>query len=199
MSANTAISISGASTRVIDLSAHLNNVAATSATATDAGQFNVWGNSFASLNLPAGPVVDVDGIEFRVGQLHSSEPDNVRCEGQHITVDPGRYDWLYVIASAERRVEDELALYFSDSNVDFEPIRISDFWAAPPAFGETVAFQSSTMHYPHHVQFGITATMWCQRVPIVRRADLVGLRLPRNSALHIVAATLQCTPVELGQ
>jgi hypothetical protein len=38
--------------------------------------------------------------------------------------------------------------------------------------------------------------MWCQRVPVTRRADLVGLRLPRNPALHIFAMTL--VPAAVG-
>jgi hypothetical protein len=38
--------------------------------------------------------------------------------------------------------------------------------------------------------------MWCQRVAVVRRAPLSGIRLPRNVAMHIFAATLMAsTPV----
>lgn len=179
-------------TRAVDLSALFNNVAATPAAAVETGGFNVWGNSFAADHLPDGSgLVMVDGIEFALGPLNSAEPDNIRCYGQYVDVVTGNYDWLYVIAAAERRIEDEIALHFADDSVDFEPLRLSDFWVAPAVFGETVAFQSPIMHYPHHAQFRVPATMWCQRVPVTRRAPLAGVRLPRNPAVHVFAATLQ--------
>lgn len=187
MSIDSAPALTG---RHVALAAALNNVASTPASRTSQGAFNVWRNSFAAEELPSGSTVLVDGLSFQVHHLSDQQPDNVRCDGQLLDVPAGRYDWLYLIAAAERRVEDEICLFFADQTADFEPVRISDFWAAPPVFGETPAFGSQAMHYPHHVQFGVPATMWCQRVPVTRRADLVGLRLPRNPALHIFAMTL---------
>ncbi len=35
--------------------------------------------------------------------------------------------------------------------------------------------------------------MWAQRVAVTRRAELAGLRLPRNIAVHLFAVTLQRT------
>jgi hypothetical protein len=175
----------------LDLSALCNNIGVSAASATETGRFNVWGNSFSAEHLPLpGSAVTVDGVPFLLPPLGSGGPDNVRCEGQVFDVTPGRYDWLYLLASAERRAEDEVALHFTDGSVDFEPLRLSDFWAAPPMFGETRAFESAAMHYPHHVQFDVPATMWCQRVAIVRRAELARIRLPHNIAMHIFAATL---------
>ncbi len=102
----------------------------------------------------------------------------------------GRYDWLYVLAASERRAEDELALYFADGSVDFEMLRVSDFWAAEAAFGEPVGFESATMHYPRHVQHGVQARVWLERVPVTRMAVLDEPQLPKNIAMHIFAATL---------
>lgn len=175
----------------VDISDHRNNTAISSATATKAGQFNVWGNSFAAEHLPAGgSLVHVAGVPFRFPPVCAG-PDNVRCAGQFIAVPPGRYDWVHVLAAAERRCEDTVELNFGDGRLDAEPLRISDFWAAPAWFGELLAFESPVMHYPHHVQRGVSALMWAQRVPVTRRADLAGIRLPRNVAMHIFAVTLQ--------
>ncbi len=179
--------------RIIDLSAHLDNVGTSTRSDTGSGRFNVWGNSFAAEDLPAGGAgVVIDAVPFTLPEIGTGAPDNVRCAGQYIDVPPqdGPADWLYLLAAGERRVEDEIALHFADGSVDFEPVRVSDFWAAPPAFGETAAF-STLMHYPIHVQFGVPATIWCQRVPVTRRAPLAGIGLPHNLALHIFAATLQ--------
>ena len=100
---------------------------------------------------------------------------------------------MHVLASSERRCEDTVELSFADGTVDPEPLRVSDFWSAPPWFGEVKAFESPVMHYPHHVQRGVSAMMWAQRVPVTRRAVLGGLRLPRNVAMHVFAVTMQRT------
>lgn len=190
----TDVLVSAAVTRrfdPVDISSHRNNTAISSATATKAGQFNVWGNSFAAEYLPeGGSLVHVGGVPFRFPPVCAG-PDNVRCAGQFITVPEGRYDWVHVLAAAERRCEDTMELNFGDGPVDGEPLRVSDFWAAPAWFGELLAFESPVMHYPHHVQRGVSAVMWAQRVPVTRRADLAGIRLPRNVAVHVFAVTLQ--------
>ena len=191
----------GANTRLrangdlaVPLVGHLNNVGATSPRNTGSGAFNVWGNSFAAEHLPpAGPGV-VDGVEFDFPVVGTGEPDNIRCEGQLVDVPTGAYDWLYVLAAAERRAEDDVALHFDDGAVDFETLRISDFWAAEAAFGERVAAESPVMHYPRHVQPDVPARLWIQRVPVTRRAALAAIRLPRNVAIHVFALTLRERP-----
>ena len=175
----------------IPLDGHLNNVGATFSTNTRTGAFNVWGNSFAAEHLPpAGPVV-VDGVRFDFPAVGTGETDNVRCDGQLVDVPAGAYDWLYVLAAAERRAEDDVTLHFEDGQVDFEALRISDFWAAEAAFGERLAFESPVMHYPRHVQPNVPARLWSQRVPVTRRATLETIRLPRNVAIHVFALTLR--------
>lgn len=177
----------------VDISGHRNNTAISAATETGAGEFNVWGNSFAAEYLPAGKsLVHVEGVPFGFPPVCDG-PDNVRCAGQFLRVPEGRYDWIHVLAAAERRCEDTVELSFADGSVDAEPLRVSDFWAAPAWFGEVKAFESLVMHYPHHVQRGVPAVMWAQRVPVTRRGDLTGILLPRNVAVHVFAVTLQRT------
>ncbi|MFF6773013.1 hypothetical protein ACFY8W_05550 [Streptomyces sp. NPDC012637] len=188
--------VSSAITRLcdpVDISGHRNNTAVSAATDTKAGRFNVWGNSFAAEYLPAGgSLVHVAGVPFRFPPVCDG-PDNVRCEGQFLEVPEGRYDWVHVLAASERRCEDTVGMHFADGAVDAEPLRVSDFWAAPAWFGEVKAFESLVMHYPHHVQRNVSALMWAQRVPVTRRAGLTGVRLPRNIAVHVFAVTLQRT------
>jgi hypothetical protein len=192
----TDISVSSARSRLcdsVDISGHRNNTAISTATETRSGAFNVWGNSFAAEYLPAGKsLVHVDGVPFDFPPVCDG-PDNVRCAGQYIRVPENRYDWIHVLAASERRCEETVELTFADGSVDAEPLRVSDFWAAPAWFGEVKAFESLVMHYPHHVQRGVPAGMWAQRVPVTRRACLTGILLPRNVAVHVFAVTLQRT------
>ena len=182
--------------RPLDLEPHFDNDAISRADNPGDGRFNVWGNSFAAEHLPpGGAAVAVDGVPFRFPPTEDGRANNIRCAGQLVAVPPARYDWLYLLAAAERRTEDALALHFADGGADFEPLRISDFWAAPAWFGETAAFVCPVMHYPHHVQARLPATLWCQRVPVTRRATLTAVRFPRNLAIHVFAATLLAPPV----
>lgn len=177
--------------RAVDLSDHFNNRGASPAGDTAAGEFNIWGNSFPAEHLPApGTWRYVDGVPF-IRSAPNPLGDNVRCAGQYLPVPAGHYDWLHLMVASERRAEATLALHFAGGAVDFEVLRVSDFWAeAPAAFGERPVVATPVMHYPHHVQPRVPAQLWAQRVPATRREPLVGLRLPRHIAIHVFALTL---------
>jgi len=175
----------------VGLSGHCNNRAISAADDTRSGQFNVWGNSYPAAHLPdPGSRVQVAGVPFDF-PARGPGGDNARCCGQLITLPPDHYDWLHLLTAAERRAEDTVALHFEDGDVDFETLRVSDFWAAPARFGERSAFATTQMHYPHHVQAGLSALIWSQRVPVTRYQRLTAIRLPRNIAIHVFALTLQ--------
>lgn len=177
--------------RAVDLAGLRNNRGFSERTDTGAGRFNVWGNSFPAEHVPPpGRTIVVDGVPF-VMPPRDPAGDNVRCAGQYVPVPAARCDWAHLLAAAERRAEDTVALHFDDGAVDLEALRVSDFWAAPAWFGEREAFRAPVMHYPHHVQPGVPALMWAQRAPVARRTPLVGLRLPRNVAIHVVAITVE--------
>lgn len=181
----------------MDLSAYWNNRAVSDTDGLGSGAFNIWRNSFPAEHLPGpGEKLVVGGVPF-VFPRPTSAGDNLRCAGQYVPLPDGHYDWVRMLAAAERRVEDVVALHFADGQVDFETLRVSDFWAAPAWFGETEAVRTPVMHYPHHVQSGVPAMLWSQRVPVTRAARLAGLRLPRHVAVHVFALTLQRTPPEL--
>jgi hypothetical protein len=182
--------------RAVDLTEHLNNRAVTTESRKGDGKLNVWRNTIPSQHFPAaGSRVEVDGIPYRMAP--ESAYDNVRCAGQYVTVPEGRYDWIRVLATGERRAETEIAVHFADGHVDFEALRVSDFWHAPPRFGESVAYRTPVMHYPHHVQERVRAGVFSTRVPVSRQAPVRALRLPRHVGVHVFALTLQCTPDEL--
>ncbi|GAA5074816.1 hypothetical protein [Streptomyces similanensis] len=175
----------------VRLDKHWNNRAVSAVGETGAGRFNVWRNSFPAEHLPApGGELVVGDVPYRFPQT-TADGDNIRCAGQYLPLPEGRYDWIHLLASGERRVESELALHFADGEVDFEAVRVSDFWAAPARFGEREAARTPVMHYPHHVQQGVAAVLWSQRVPVTRIATLHGVRLPRHIALHVLALTLE--------
>lgn len=87
-------------------------------------------------------------------------------------------------------------MHYADGSVDFECLRVSDFWHADAAFGDREAFSTEHMHYPFHVQPNLRGSVWFQRVPVSRMAPLVAIALPANVAIHVFAMTLIPTHLE---
>ncbi|WP_137992796.1 hypothetical protein [Streptomyces vilmorinianum] len=179
----------------VDLTAHADNTGITPADALDAGAFNLWGNTFPAEELPPGGPVEVDGIPFLFPRHAPGAPDNIRCAGQLIELPAGRYDWIQVLAAAERRTEDQVLLHYGDGSVDPEWLRVSDFWPETASrLGGTAAYTCGRLHYPRHVERKFGPTLWRHRVPVPREAELTAVRLPDNPAVHLFALTLVPAP-----
>ena len=176
----------------VEIAEHFDNRGTTTAGDTSGGAFNIWGNTFPAEELPApGSVVDVGGMPFLFRALGPTGADNMRCSGQALSLPPGRYDWIHVLAAAERRTEDTVVLRYRDGSVDREWLRVSDFWPETPArFGEREAFRCTAMRYPRHTQRGMSPVIWHTRISVPRQAELTALRLPDNPAMHVFAMTL---------
>ncbi|MGP3983825.1 hypothetical protein [Streptomyces sp. KR80] len=175
----------------VDLSGYADNTGITRPGRLSDGAFNIWGNTFPADELPsAGPVV-VDGVPFRFPAGPTGEPDNVRCAGQLVELPAGRYDWIQLLAAAERRTEDQLLLHYGCGAVDPEWLRVSDFWPQTASrFGESAAYRCTRMHYPRHIERRMGPVIWRQRVPVPRASELTAVRLPDNPAVHLFAMTL---------
>ncbi len=174
----------------LTIAPNCNNIGTTTSANLTDGAFNVWGNSLSVDSFP-GVSTRLGGIPLELAEWGHGNPDNIRCEGQYIETPRSLVDWLYLLAAGERRAEDDMALHFGDGTVDFEPLRVSDFWVGEAAFGERAKLESHVMHYPHHVQQRVTGRLWLERVPVVRQTELVGFRLPKHAAIHVFAITLR--------
>jgi hypothetical protein len=152
---------------------------------------NIWGNAFPAEELPHGGLVEVGGVPFHFPDADGLRADNIRCRGQRIALPCERADWLHVLAAAERRTEDGLAIEYADGAIRSQWLRISDFWPqTPPRFGEVLAFRTSVLLYPRHAQAGMAPALWHQRVPVAVPDGLIAVTLPDNPALHLFALTM---------
>lgn len=175
----------------IDLTSYLNNVGVTSEPNLANGELNIWRNSYPLDEVRAlGEEIDVGGIRFAMPSVDGVGPDSIRCSGQHIQLPTNRFDWIYLLCSSERRVEDEAALHFASGDVDFIPFCVSDFWpGAMGRSGEPEAVRFSALNFPRHRQERIEPAIWRQRLPVARETPLSALRLPNNVAAHVFAIT----------
>lgn len=173
-----------------DLSPYFNNAGITGQEDLSAGAFNIWSNSFPAEELPRGPTTLSGRLPFRFPG-HGPGGDNMRCAAQLLEVPPGRYEWIYLLAAAERRTEDSVLLHYADGSIDPEWLRVSDFWPQTPGrFGEREALRCRSLHYPRHVQTAMGPAIWRERVPVPREEALMAIRFPDNPAIHVFALTL---------
>ncbi len=175
----------------VPLLSYFNNIAFAGLNDLSKGQLNIWRNSYpqeAVANLPG--YIDVGRVKFSFPQTDGETPDNIRCDGQRIVLPVDQYDWIYMLCSAERRVEDEATLFFSDGSVDFVPFCVSDFWpGAKGRNGEIEALRFDSLNFPRHRQVRIEPAIWRSRIPVARETPLSAIRLPRNVAAHLFAVT----------
>lgn len=186
----------------VDLRDVLNERGITSRADLARGGLNVWGNSLPEEQLSSpGTLTPVGRIRFIFPARGKDGSDHVRCLGQHIPVTRGRYDWIHILAVAERRSEDTIALFFHREiveppdvgrrHVEFVALQVSDFWPeTAPWFGERDGISFDALHYPRHVEPRMAPTVWRTRVPVAREAQLDAITLPDNPAIHIFAMTL---------
>jgi hypothetical protein len=180
----------------VDLRAYFDNRGITGREELSEGEFNIWFNSFPAEELPEpGKTATVGAVPFLFPAPRAEDgKDNIRCSGQRIAVLPGHYDWLYLLAAAERRSEDIVHLHYADGSVDPEWLRVSDFWAETPAhFGELASLRCTCLHYPRHVMHKMGPVIWRTRVPVPRETELAAVHLPDNPAIHIFALSLLST------
>lgn len=175
----------------VDLTAHVNNTGITASRWPTTGGFNIWANTFPAEALPAaGGVVDVGGVPFRFPGTGRGGADNIRCRGQRVDLPAGCYDWIYVLAAAERRSEDEVRLHYADGTARAQWLRVSDFWPETPArFGELLAYRCDRMLYPRHAQLNMPPVIWRCRIPVTVADPVIALDLPDNPAIHVFAMT----------
>jgi hypothetical protein len=176
----------------VGLCGHFDNVGIAAPRWPTTGGFNIWSNTFPSDELPpVGATVSIGGVPFRFPTRGAGDADNVRCRGQRVVVPYGVFDWIYLLAAAERRTEDLVLLHTQGGVTRRQWLRVSDFWPeTAPRFGELLAFRCSRMLYPRHAQRNMAPAIWRCRVPVPVPDPLVALTLPDNPAIHVFALTL---------
>ncbi|WP_017582719.1 hypothetical protein [Nocardiopsis valliformis] len=177
-------------TFAVDLSTHRNNIALTTPETLRNGMLNVWGNSLPAETLRT-DCLRVGRVRFAGVRANGTEPDNVRCAGQYVDLPEIEADWIHLLATSERRCEEEVGVHYASGAATTEWVRVSDFLPARARFGELAAARSSALHYPHHRQEDLSGQVWAVRVPVTRWEAVRGLRLPDNPALHVFAISVE--------
>jgi len=143
--------------------------------------------------------VSAGAIKFRFGDKSDGAKNSVRCRRQKIELpakQAGRYDALYLLASAESgSISAPLVFWFDDGTKREVEVTCSDWWGATPLYGEEVAVRASHHHEksgdvlpPCGIYF-LTVEIPSENPD--KRPKLTAITLPAEGRLKIFAATLK--------
>jgi hypothetical protein len=122
---------------------------------------------------------------------NNQTPNMIACQGQKLEFPGMGRNAVHILAvCTEENQKGDFSLYYSDGTVERKSVSFTH-WNDPPKHGELVAF--STPH--RHTRAGDDPSTRCYlnqyTLPTERLKLLVGLELPRNTAVKVMAVTLE--------
>ncbi len=189
-----------------DLSKYFDNVAASFDTAYGAGNFDGRGNSIPAEFLPPEASVGVADaslmpsnylgnikygkdhvrIFFKMPPKTENQPNAVSCKGQTITLPPGKYSTLHILASAAEDLTGEFSAVYGTETA---PIKIAitswDKEAEKPGFA-VLHRHSAKGDIP-----GVSCHLGHYSIELDPAKTLTGLKVPDLSAIKLFAITLE--------
>jgi len=122
---------------------------------------------------------------------NNQTPNMIACQGQKLEFPGAGRTAVHLLAlCTEENQKGDFSLYYSDGTVERKSVSLTH-WNDAPKHGELVAF--STPH--RHTRAGDDPSTRCYvnqySLPTERLKMLVGVELPRNTAIKIMAITLE--------
>ncbi|GAA2208689.1 GH92 family glycosyl hydrolase [Nonomuraea monospora] len=156
------------------------------ATADAKAQGNLDGKgwSFPAEQLPApGPyegylIPDTKGT---AGNFHS-------LRGQRTYLTPGRYQALDLLVTAVNGDQQtELTIAYADGTTSTAPLKVTDWAAAAPRFGEEAAVTADTRYNVNGTADGRKVSIWRVSVPVDAAREAVSFTSPAAANIKILA------------
>lgn len=175
----------------IDLVHLFNNRAFTTTETLTDGAFNVWRNS---LPAPRESINDCMSCSLSFTVQHSGlRSDNVQTLGQTVrlpSIPRARGAHIHFLGASERASRGTVLMVDSSGRREIGTLVLPDLWEGMARGTAHLAYRSSSVHYPHHVQNRIGLTLWHHALYFAA-PDLDHLILPRNPAMHIFAMAIE--------
>jgi hypothetical protein len=177
----------------VDLSPHLNAVAATFDRDRAAGAVNAWGNSFPAEEMPFGGTLALDGVPFRLPEKRTGAGDHLEADGQIIEIpELPPVSELLLLGFGEMGAR---SLTLTVTRAGMPPLRCEvamPGWLvrrdAPAVAGGQVF---SHLHYPGGYELDLLRpALWLHRCRLHPAARLAALALGTDPLFHLMAVTL---------
>jgi hypothetical protein len=118
-------------------------------------------------------------------------PNMVGCAGQRVAFPPLQRTAAHLMAVCTREdAQAEFTLLYADGTREARKLTFTH-WNDPPKHGEKTAFMTSHRHTAQGDDPGTRCYLNQYTLPVDRAKLLVGIALPRQPAVKIVAVTLE--------
>ena len=180
---------------LLDLAKSFNNDGISSQAAKKDGNFDLpklkSGSSYPADQLPkAGDFAPpkLKTIRFRFPDPADAKPNNVACDGQRLDVPKGVYRRLWLLASADTHNQEATGSLAYEGGDEAFALRVTD-WCSDAASGEVEAVRCANRHTWDGQREAKACRIWAIAVDL-RGEPLQGIVLPKNTHIHVFAATL---------
>ncbi|HET6624940.1 MAG TPA: GH92 family glycosyl hydrolase [Nocardioidaceae bacterium] len=171
-----------------DLTGEWNHDGVATLEATDDGDFDGGGWSFPAEQLPPAGLAVLGGRAYLMPSTQGDDPNFVEARGQTLALAQDAYPALDVVASAHNGDVDGTATvgYADGGSVDV-PLRVTDWAAGSPRFGEEVAVRTDYRVRAGTGRDAPPVSLWHVVVPLDPSREVVSLTLPDDERMEIYA------------
>ena len=171
-----------------DLTASWNHDGVATLDASAEGDFDGGGWSFPAEQLPAPGLSVLGERAYLMPSTTGTDPNFVEARGQDVPLTGGASPALDVVASAHHGDVDATAtVTYADGSTADVPLRVTDWAAGGPRFGETLAVRTDYRVKAGTGRDAPPVALWHTVVPLDASKDPVSLTLPDDPRLEIYA------------
>ena len=174
----------------VDLSRDYNHDGVATLDATDEGNFDDSGWSYAANLLPAAGPTSLGGIPYVAPSTAGTDANFVEAQGQSLALPAGGWATAYVLGATHNgNVDTAATVTYSDGSSQTLPLQLTD-WAGGPAFGNTKEISMPYRIKEGQGQDGPPVAIFGTRLALDPAKTPRSIALPDDQRMEIYALTL---------
>jgi hypothetical protein len=174
----------------MDLGRDFNHDGVATLDATDQGDFDGGGWSYAANLLPAAGPVTLGGIPYEAPSTAGTDANFVEARGQSLAVPEGGWATAYVLGATHNgNVDSAATVTYADGSADTVPLQLTD-WAGGPAFGNTKAIAMDYRIKAGQGQDGPPVAIFRTELALDPARTARSITLPADTRMEVYALTL---------
>ena len=174
----------------VDLGRDYNHDGVATLDATDEGNFDDSGWSYAANLLPPAGPTTLGGIPYVAPSTEGTDPNFVEAQGQSLALPAGGWKTAYVLGATHNgNVDTTATVTYADGSSQALPLQLTD-WAGGPAFGNTKEIAMPYRIRAGQGQDGPPVAIFGTRLALDPAKPPRSIALPGDERVEIYALTL---------
>ena len=174
----------------VDLDRDYNHDGVATLDATDQGNFDDSGWSYAANLLPAAGPTSLGGIPYVAPSTAGADANFVEAQGQSLALPAGGWTTAYVLGATHHgNVDTAATVTYSDGSSQTLPLQLTD-WAGGPAFGNTKEIAMPYRIRAGQGEDGPPVAIFGTRLALDPAKTPRSIALPADQRVEIYALTL---------